>query len=67
MKDLDMFLRALSSKRYAPSKRGDSTSGGQQVTPTGDFVSCAPSALKRLVWWADRFEERLDRESIGDE
>lgn len=29
--------------------------GGQQVTPSGDFVYCSPSALGRLEWWLREF------------
>lgn len=39
--------------------------GGQQVTPSGDFIRVPPSVIHRLEWWARALEDavRRDRET----
>lgn len=39
--------------------------GGQQVTPSGDFVYAQPSVRKRLRWWHREFLNALKGESNG--
>lgn len=43
--------------------------GGQQVTPSGDFIRIPPSALGRLEWWARAmdFAAKQDREKTQRE
>lgn len=43
--------------------------GGQQVTPSGDFIRIQPSALSRLEWWVRAMEDasKRDRETTQRE
>lgn len=36
--------------------------GGQQVTPSGDFIRVPPSTIHRLEWWASAMEKAAERD-----
>ena len=51
--ELAMLIDAFADEVKTAEEYATRPKGGQQVTPTGDFIRCTPSMLGRLRWWAN--------------
>ena len=53
---LDAFEEEVKGARSVLENRGK---GGQQCSPSGDFINVNPSTLNSLEWWVREFQKEI--------